>query len=150
MAKEVGLNTALLAKGIGGVDILEAAVLSCFEGHGERMGPLHVQLSGGTVVTILQRTVGLEGLMWEETTETAARVLVDIEGFVHKIVLCLKRNPILLFFGTKYEDLGASFRPVHGSLSLPRQSEEEIRLAVVHSFVMDAITEALLYETVDG
>ena len=73
-------------------------MLSCFEGHGERLGPLDVRLSGGTVVTILQRTVGLEGLMWEETTEIAARVLVDIEGFVHKTVLCLKQNPILLFF----------------------------------------------------
>ena len=144
------MKTALLAKGIGGADILEAAVLSCFEGHGERLGPLDVRLSGGTVVTILQRTVGLEGLMWEETTETAARLLMDIEGFVHKIVLCLKRNPILLLFRTKYEDLSASFRPVHGSPSLPRQSEEEIRLAVVHSLVMHAITKALLYETVDG
>ena len=150
MAKEVALNIALLAKGIGGVDILDAAVLSCFEGHGERLGPLDVRLSGGTVVTILQRTVGLEGMMWEETTETAARVLVDIEGLVHKIVLYLKRNPSLLFFRTKYDYLSASSRPVHGSPSLPRQSEEEIRVAVVHSFVMHAITEPLLYETVDG
>ena len=147
------MNIAMSAKGAVVVDILEAVVLGCFERHSQGVRMLDLRLSGVTIVTTLMSILGLEAQMWGIEVEDTATEVVDIRGFVQQVSTSIQRNPILLAVGAKYMDLNATFPAARGPAGFTHLSEEgreEIRLAVIHSFVMHAVTTALFYEKNGG
>ena len=103
--------------------------------------------------TLLLNIVGLTGRSWTLLTEDAAKDVVDVQVFVHKVASSIKRNPILVACGAKYmgfHGLLHAFGSPANSSSLFEERQEELRLAAAHSFVMHAITSALLFENTSG
>ena len=108
LARAAPLGARWFARGAEAADVLEAAVLGCFERRGAGVGMLDLQVFGSAVVTILLNTVGLEGQIWRKAIVHAADDAVDVQGFVHRVVAQMKRNSIILAFSRRSCWLSAS------------------------------------------
>ena len=103
--------------------------------------------------TILLNIVGLTGRSWKSWIEEATKDVVDVQVFVHKVASSIKRNPILVACGAKYMGFDGFLHEFGGPANfsnLFEAKQEELRLAATHSFVMHAITSALLFENTSG